>query len=301
MKVLLTGITGFIGSHLTERLLSDGHEVHAIVRNSSRIDELSYDLRRNVNFHVYNKNNTIMQVITNICKENKPDIVYHLASLYLATHKYEDIRNLIESNVTFGTEILEAIKANGIKNFVNTGTNWQHYLNAEYDPVNLYSATKQAFEDILQLYKETADFKVISLQLFDTYGRNDKRRKIFNLFKEIVESGETLAMSPGEQLIDIVYIDDVVESFLLAGKYLFEGKYNLCGTYGVSSKNAIKLRELAAIFGKVSGKNLSIKWGGRPYRDREVMVPWNTYETLPGWEPKINLEEGIKKFLGRLE
>ena len=239
--------------------------------------------------------------MTLLCKNKKIDIVYHLASLYLPSHKYDDIRNLIDSNITFGTELVDAMNVNGITNFVNTGTMFQHYKDANYSPVNLYAATKQCFEDILKLYQETSGFKVISLHLFDTYGSNDKRRKIFNLFKEISESGETLAMSPGEQLIDIVYIDDIIDAFIIAGKYLVEGRYDLCGTYGVSSGKPVKLRELVKIFEKVSGKKLSIEWGGRPYREREIMVPWKSYKTLPDWQPKINLEDGIKLFLQRLE
>ena len=297
MKVVVTGITGFICSHLAERLLNEGHELHAIVRKSSRINELSENLQNNLTFHIYDENHTIMDLMTNLCKDGKPDIVYHLASLYLPSHKYEDIENLIDSNVTFGTKLLDSMRANNITNFVNTGSFAQHYKDAEYSPVNLYSATKQCFEDILKLYIEVNNINAISLHLFDTYGSGDKRRKIFNLFKEIGDSGETLAMSPGEQLINMTHVDDVVDAFMLAGKYLFEGRYDLCGTYGVSSGNPIKLREVVKTFEKVSGKKLNIEWGGRPYREREIMVPWTSYKTLPGWKPKINLEEGIKRFL----
>ena len=294
MKAVVTGITGFICSHLAEHLLNEGHELHAIVRKSSKINELSENLQNNVKFHVYDENHSIMDLM---CKDGKPDIIYHLASLYLPSHGYEDIENLIESNITFGTEILDAMRVNDITNFVNTGSFAQHYKDEEYSPVNLYSATKQCFEDILKLYIEVYNIKVISLHLFDTYGSGDKRRKIFNLFKEIGESGETLAMSPGEQLINMTHVDDVVDAFMLAGKYLYEGKYEFCGTYGVSSSNPLKLRDLATIFEKVSGKKLNIEWGGRPYREREIMIPWTSYKTLPGWQPKISLEEGIKIFV----
>ena len=301
MKVVLTGITGFIGSNLAEKLIAEKNEVHAIVRATSKVSELSESLQKNVKFHVYDENHTIMDLMTKLSQNSKPDVVYHLASLYLPNHKYEDIKELIESNVNFGTKILDAMKENGITNFVNTGTFAQHYEDRNYSPVNLYSATKQCFEDILKLYVEMHDIKSISLHLFDTYGPNDKRPKIFNLFKKIGDSGETLKMSPGEQLINIVYIDDIVDAFILAGKYLAEGRYDLCGTYGVSSGNPIRLRDLAKIFENVSGKKLSIEWGGRPYRDREIMIPWTSYKLLPNWKPKVSLEEGIKKFMSALD
>ena len=298
MKILMTGITGFIGHHLGERLVNDGHEVFAIVRPTSKINELSENLRRNVKFFVYDNNNTVMDIITDICVEgNRPDVVYHLATNFMNAHLFEDIKFLVQSNITFGTELIDAITANNIQNFVNTGTFAQHYADADYSPTNLYAATKKCFENIIGFYVEVHGLKCISLHLFDTYGADDKRGKILGLLKKISESGETLKMTPGGQLIDIVYIDDVIDALVLAGKHLSEYKYDYCGTYGVSSMNPISLREVVKIFEEVSAKKLSIEWGGRPYRQREIMIPWKSFKTLPGWSPKINLREGIKKFL----
>ena len=298
MKILMTGITGFIGHHLGERLVNDGHEVYAIVRPTSKIDELSENLRRNVQFYVYDKDNTVLDIVNTLCaNERRPDVVYHLATNFLSSHKFEDIQDLIQSNITFGTELLEAMVANNVYNFVNVGTFAQHFDDADYSPVNLYAATKEGFEGIIKYYAEIRNLKCIALHLFDTYGGDDKRGKILGLLKGIAESGETLKMSPGGQLIDIVYIDDVIEAFILAGKILADHKYDYCGTYGVSSTKPILLREVVKIFEEIAGKKLSIEWGGRPYREREIMIPWSSYKLLPNWQPKVSLREGIKKFL----
>ena len=69
MKILMTGITGFIGHHLGERLVNDGHEVFAIVRPTSKIDELSENLRHNVKFFVNDENHTVMDIISGVCKQ----------------------------------------------------------------------------------------------------------------------------------------------------------------------------------------------------------------------------------------
>ncbi len=299
MKILMTGITGFIGHHLGERLVNDGHEVYAIVRPTSKINELSENLRRNVKFLTYDKDNTVLDIITDLCVDDRrPDVVYHLATNFMNAHRFEDIQDLIQSNITFGTELLDAMVANNVYNFINVGTFTQHYDDAEYSPVNLYAATKECFEGIIKYYAEARNLKCIALHLFDTYGADDKRGKILGLLKKISESGETLKMSPGGQLMDLVYVDDVVEAFVAAGKLLAACKYDYCDTYGVSSTKPIPLREVVKIFESVAGKKLSIEWGGRPYRAREVMVPWKSYKLLPGWTPKISLQEGIKKFLG---
>lgn len=146
MKVLMTGITGFIGHHLGERLVNDGHEVHAIVRPTSKVNALSETLRRNVQFHVYDKGNSVLDIVSDLCAgDSRPEVVYHLATNQVYAHKFEDIPSLIQSNVTFGTELLEAVVTNDVYNFVNVGTFFQHFDDADYNPVNLYAATKESF------------------------------------------------------------------------------------------------------------------------------------------------------------
>ena len=99
MKILMTGITGFIGQHLGEKLLEEGHEVFAIVRPTSKIYELSKNLQDNVKFFTYDDDNTILDIITDLCVEdNRPDVVYHLAADVLNVHHFEDIKFLIQSN-----------------------------------------------------------------------------------------------------------------------------------------------------------------------------------------------------------
>lgn len=288
-KALLTGITGFIGLHLAKKLLKDGWEVHAIVRPTSAIERVHRVLGNQVYLHMRKKDNDLVDILHNV----HPNIVFHLASLYLPKHSYNDIPELIDSNVTFGTQLLDAMVETGIYYFINTGTSWQHYENAPYNPVNLYAASKQAFLAMQKFYEETTPLKVINLQLFDTYGPSDSRRKLFTLLKEASKSGETLLMSPGNQLIDIVYIDDVVDAFLCAAKLLFSSRKLASNTYAVSSGNPLKLRDLVQKFEEVSERHVCVKWGGRPYRIREVMRPWSTGNKLPGWCCKVPLEKGI--------
>ena len=70
MKILLTGITGFIGSHLAERLVAEDNEVHAIIRPTSKIEELSDKLQQKISFHIHDENNSIKQIINNINIKN---------------------------------------------------------------------------------------------------------------------------------------------------------------------------------------------------------------------------------------
>ena len=184
---------------------------------------------------------------------------------------------------------------NGLQRLVNTGTSWQHYENKEYSPVCLYAATKQAFKAILQYYTETSSLKAITLKLFDTYGPDDPRQKLFTMLRKIARDQTPLAMSPGEQMIDLVYIDDVLDAFIIAADLLEHASVPEHGEYAVSSGAVIKLKDLVALYSRIIDRPLPITWSGRPYRPREVMTPWSGGSPLPGWRPKIKLEEGIMR------
>lgn len=285
---LVTGATGFVGSHLVCRLVQEGWQVHIVVRKESAMPNFSEFLRITVHIH-----NGTTDGMIDIVGSTKPDTVFHLASLFLSQHEAKDVEPLILSNVLFGSQLLEAMRANEVNQIINTGTSWQHYNNQNYNPVCLYAATKQAFEDVLAYYTEATSIKAITLQLFDTYGPNDSRRKLFHLLEKTAKSQELLAMSPGEQLIDIVYIDDVIDAYFCA-IYEFATLPTNHQVYAVSSGNPLPLRELVAIYEKVLGVSLPIAWGARPYRIREVMIPWNHGNTISGWKPKVGLEEGIR-------
>ena len=291
MRILITGATGFIGGHLVKRLLDERHEVHVVVRPSTDLDTFGDDLHRLVS-HCHKATTKSMIQIT---ESAQPDAVIHVASLFLGEHQSENVDDLIRSNVLLSTQLAEAMAVNDVNLLINVGTSWQHFEDTDYNPVNLYAATKQAFRSILSFYVETGKLKVINLELFDTFGPNDQRGKLFALLDRLRKSGELLAMSPGDQQIDPIYIDDVSEAFVVALNRLRRGQVKSEETYSVRSDKPVQLRELATIYEEVTDSTLNIEWGGRPYRSREVMQLWSRGKILPGWSTKISLREGIKK------
>jgi nucleoside-diphosphate-sugar epimerase len=285
----VTGASGFVGTHLTRRLVRDGWDVHVLKRPGSHLANAPEFSR--VTTHAHDGSSEGMS----FCVRNaRPDVVFHLASLFLSQHSTKDVEPLIESNVLFGTQLLDAMQTSGVANIINTGTAWQHYNNADYDPVCLYAATKEAFEAILEYYVQAEGFSVITLKLFDTYGPNDPRPKLFNLLNRAATSGEPLDMSAGEQLIDLVYIDDVTEAYVVAAQRLLAGRVKQHERYAVSSGQLLPLKDLVETYAKVTDRHVTVNWGARPYRPREVMTPWSNGQPIEGWRPKIDLEEGLK-------
>lgn len=279
---MVTGATGYIGSSLAKRLVAEGWDVHAVVRTNTRLDALD-PLFPSITVHRHDGSTRGM---IQLVGDARPDVVFHLASLFLAQHRPEDVEALISSNLLFSTQLAEAMAANQVKHLINTSTSWQHYENAEYNPVNLYAATKQAFEDILAYYINAHGLRVMTLALFDTYGPGDPRPKLISLLWKTALSQEPLAMSPGEQMIDLVHIDDVTEAFVIGAAQLPQQSQEHM-QYGISSGMPLRLIDLVAVFEQATGLKLPIVWGERPYRPREVMIPWSNYMTLPGWEPRV--------------
>lgn len=289
-SALVTGVTGFIGGKLAERLLRDGWTVHALLRESSSEEGLPSGLR-------LHRHDGSVEGLTQIVRAAGPEIVFHFASLYLADHRPDQVDALIESNIGFPAQLVEAMTAAGAARLVNTGTAWQHYRTDGYNPVNLYAATKQACMDLLQYYHDARGLSVITLKLFDTYGQGDKRRKLVQLLIEAALSGETLGMSPGEQIVDLTHVDDVVEAFVVAAQRLLGRRQPSWESFFLSGER-FSVRDLASVVGVSAGRPMNVDFGARQYRAREVMAPVDAADTLPGWERRVGLRSFVAASVG---
>jgi nucleoside-diphosphate-sugar epimerase len=289
--VLVTGATGYLGSNVVGALVERAENVHVLVRSASGVKEVGKRWGK-VGVHVYDGS---VGSVDHAVVESKATFVVHLASLFLATHSPGQIGPLLESNILLGTQVLEASANNGVYGIVNTGTSWQHYGGEEYDPVCLYAATKQAFEDIVEFYVRASGLKCLTIKLFDTYGPNDTRRKIINVLMSSLFSAEAIQLTEGRQVLDLLYVDDVVNAYICAVERL--RSHGVVGheRYAIGAKRRYSLREVVAVIERATGRKLRAEWGKRPYREREVMSPWEPAEYLPGWEPKVSLEDGVRK------
>ncbi len=287
MKIFITGVTGYIGGRLVEELLQKKYQVAGLVRSLSADTNLQ---THGCKFYQYQNN---LDSIRDALQDFGPDVVIHLASLFLSNHQSVDIDPLVESNVLLSARLYEAMLSVGINKIINTGTSWEHYENASFNPVNLYAATKGAAESVLDYYSHAKNFTTLNLKLFDSYGPGDSRKKLFFYLREAARSGITLKMSPGEQLINLVYIDDIISAYILIISNI--NKYAGKHTFGVGTEKLISLKNLVAIYSDVIQRDVPVHFGALPYRDREVMTPWNDYLKVPHWSPQISLVDGIFK------
>lgn len=275
MKFVLTGSSGFIGSHLQRFLESRGHRVFTISRGAD------------------------LKSMANTLKTSTPDIVIHLASCFIAEHKSTDIENLINSNILFGTQLLEAMRTCECKNLVNTGTIWQQYNGNKNNPVCLYSATKNAFEEILKYYIHAENFRVINLKICDSYGANDKRGKLISKLIESLKTGQEFNLSPGDQRLNLVHINDITRAFEIAALLTTQcvSQDTSTNTYTAAADVSYSIREIASLIEVISGEKLNVNFGSKPYRKREIMVPDIMDPILPNWHAEVSLEKGLKELI----
>lgn len=278
-QALITGTTGFVGGYVAECLHAEGWHVSAVVRSTSQRDVLPPTVRDDMQFY-----DADQMPLSEIVRTAAPDVVFHLATYYTTVHSSAEIDALISANITFGTKLLDAMAQHGIQNFVYARSSWQYYRGDAYEPVNLYAASKEAFDAMVRFYESAHDLHSIRLTLFDTYGEHDRRNKLLAVLPTLAAQGKRLALSEGEQYVDFVHVKDAARAFLLAGQYLAEGHIERCGNYAVSSGHAIMLKELVRRYELLLGVKFPVDWGAKPYRAREVMMPWRGGRILPGWE-----------------
>ena len=150
--MLLTGTTGFIGNLFLKYALSKNFEVIDIIRkkssNINKITKLRDKYKKNYKTVIFSKSKDLQKL-----KNYNFDCFINFATLYKNNHNFEDIPNLINSNIIFPTEIVDIINQK-TKKIINFGTMMQHTNNSDHNPSNLYSSTKSAFEKILKFYKK---------------------------------------------------------------------------------------------------------------------------------------------------
>lgn len=281
-SVLITGGTGFIGGALARNLTEEGGLVELLTRRSSvfddryrRVDDpgTALGLRDGLDGRAF-------------------ATCFHLATHFVAQHTVEDVDQLIESNIALGLRVADALSGRTPPVvFVNVGTAWQHAGSAAYSPTSLYAATKQALQDLLQYYDDQQSLRVVNVKLFDTYGEHDTRRKLVSVLLDAARTGAQLQMSPGEQLVDLLHVDDVIGG-LKAAAAAPPGSGQ---RFALQSGLPTTVRGLAHLVEQISGRPLNIDFGARPYRPLEMFERWDAGPRPPGWKPMISIEEGLRR------
>jgi nucleoside-diphosphate-sugar epimerase len=294
--ILLTGATGFIGSHLLEELINQNYEVIILKRsfsNTWRIDHLlndvtSYDIDK--------------VPIENIFDNHGINYVVHLATYYKKTHEYNDIEELMESNITIPTKILEQMRLHSVDYFINTGTFFEYELNSKLigenqkrRPYNLYASSKIAFSEVLQYYANNYNIKAVDLKLYAPYGPKDNEKLMVYLIKNFINK-TSFNMTPCEQKWNWTYVKDIVEAYVKALKYIKKMKSNY-EVFNIGYDKSYSIKEVINTLEKITGISNLVNYD-KQYNENEIFYVCcdNTkVKNILGWIPKYDLNKGLKE------
>ena len=289
MRLLLSGATGYVGRYLIKKLNRDKFNLALLVRkeySEGHPGDLIIDTRQN---HWKEK-----------VRDFDPGTVIHLVAYLTSDDDEKKIDRLIESNISFGAHLLDALKPTNIKTFINTGTIKEYHLHeGKKIPSGLYAATKSAFRPIIDYYQSLIGFRYFNIIPYTIYGGVDSEKKMLDFIYESLGSVKPIDMSPGEQVMDFVHIDDVVNFYSTLLSQLPVIKKDISEIH-LGYGKGFTPKQIAALMEKISEKKCNINWGGRPYRPNDTMysvVPQDLGGLQIGWQPSVSIEDGIALYI----
>jgi len=252
-SILITGASGFVGSHLLDDCLKNNFNVHAIFRHSKKNVSFVKKYKKQI-FPIFYNN---IYEIKNKLTTYKIDHVIHCATHYIKKHNHNEIENIIKSNVLFSTILLDAVVNNKIKKFINLGTVWQHFNGTKNLAFNLYAASKQSFECIFNYYKnQYTKIKFYNILLTDTFGTNDKRKKLIPiLLKNFKKKNPDKINIPKNLSMNLVNINEVTKCLNILLKNNSESN-----NYVIKSKHDVKIFDLINFLNDNLEKKIKINW-----------------------------------------
>lgn len=308
MTILVTGGAGFIGSHLVDRLLKEGHRVMAL----DNFDDF-YDpkmKRRNLaqaslhpSFRLIEGDLRDEGLLEKTLREGKVQAVVHLAARAGVRPSIQDPILYAEVNLRGTLCLLEACRRNGVGRFIFASSSSVYGNNpkvpfSEDDPVDHpispYAATKKGGELLCHTYHHLYGLDIACLRYFTVYGPRQRPEMAIHRFTRQIHRGEKIALfGRGDSQRDYTYIDDAIEGTLLAldRKHGYE-------IYNIGESQTISLSELVAILEKILGKPALIEH--RPAQPGDVE---RTYADIRksqqrlGYRPKVKIEEGLTRFV----
>lgn len=325
MKILITGTAGFIGSHLSKKLISQGHEVVGIDNINNYYDvTIKEDRLKSIgtkNFTFYKINLEDDVSMDNIFKNEKPHVVVNLAAQAGVRYSLENPRAYIDSNIVGFTNILECSRHHKVEHLIyassssvygaNTSKPFSTSDNIDH-PLSLYAATKKSNELMAHTYSHLYNLPTTGLRFFTVYGpwgRPDMA--LFKFTKAIVNDEAIDVYNHGKMMRDFTYVDDIVEAISRLVQKPAQPNPEWTGDnpdpsssyapykiYNIGNNSPVKLMEFVEAIenklGKVAKKNyMDLQPGDVPETYANVDDLFNNID----FKPETTIQDGVNKFV----
>lgn len=295
-RVLVTGATGFLGSHVVRNLIKREFEVGAIVRCQSDQYRLSDCLNYiNLFFGSLEDEESLKKVFI----EFNPEIVIHCAA-YGVDYRMQDIRSLYKVNVAGTLSLLLIAADSGVKRFIHTGSCFEYGPKnspiREYDrikPSEGYGVSKAASTMLVLQQGDALGLPVAVLRPFGMYGPYEGTHRFIPYLIVSLLEDQCVGLTMGNQIRDYSYVEDMAEAFvkLVSEKYFPAGEI-----FNVGSGEGISIFQLGTYVADMLGKKNLLNWGAIPYRQNEPKVIVSDSKKIfksIGWKSKTTLNGGL--------
>jgi len=303
--VIVTGAGGFIGSHLVEALIERGAQIRAFVRYNSRNDPGLLSLlpkekykRVEIVFGDLRDPVAVRRVTQGAA------IVFHLGALISIPYSYRHPYEVAETNLMGTLNVLQACREGGVERLVHTSTS-EVYGTARHVPIDEahplqsqspYSASKIGADKLAESYYCSYDLPVVTLRPFNTYGPRQSARAVIPTIITQALTSKTVYLGNLDSRRDLTFVSDVVNGFLkVAQTSGIEGE-----TFNLGTGNEVTIRDLAEKILKLIGRSVNIVVEPERLRPEKseverLLSDYSHARERLGWEPKISLEEGLKR------
>jgi len=306
VKVLVTGVAGFIGMHCAERLLARGDEVTGIDSLSAyysvELKQARLERLQHARFRFHHQDIANGAALQSIFASTKPDAVLHLAAQAGVRYSLENPDSYVQSNLVGFANILEACRAHPPRHLVfassssvygsNPKLPWSESDNVDH-PISLYAATKKANELSAHAYSHLFGLHATGLRFFTVYGpwgRPDMSAFLFA--RGILDGTPIQVFNHGEMVRDFTYVDDIVE-----GTLRVLDKPSRYAIYNIGNHSPVRLLDYIAILERALGKKARLEM--RPMQPGDVKATYADTTALAaavGFAPATPLELGLQRF-----
>ncbi len=305
-RVLVTGAGGFIGSHLTERMVELGAEVRALVH---------YNAQGSWGWLDHSPASGQVQVIAGDIRDRDMldeamrgrEVVFHLAALIAIPYSYRAPLSYVRTNVEGTLNVCQAAREAGVECLVHTSTS-EVYGTAKYIPIDEqhslqgqspYSATKIGADKIAEAFHLSFHLPVATVRPFNTFGPRQSARAIIPTIITQLLAGSAVKLGNLTPTRDLNYVADTVAGFVLAA----ETPAALGRTVNLGSGREISIGDLAQVIAGLMDRPLEIICETERVRPdtsevERLLADNSLARTLLGWEPKVGLEEGLRRTVG---
>ena len=285
-KILITGINGFLGSHIAKKL-SEEYEVIGIeysVGNLWRLDGAPFD--------VYSSSNASFK---KIFKKHQIFAIIHCATVYRAMN--ESVSDILKTNVLLPVKLYELANKFKVSIFLNTDSFFNDKKH-QYSYLSEYTQSKNNALEWLKLLNVSGTCKLVNMKIFHMYGPGDALTKFIpSILSKINENEHSLDFTEGKQTRDFIYIDDVIGAF--------EMVLNKCSEitnyqeFEIGTGNEVSLLEMVTLMKELTESTTKLNFGALPYRDGEIMRSNSDVTLLNklGWFAEVSINDGLKRVI----